>query len=170
MRRPFPPPLQASPSALLGSYLAELKRWVAKIATGYVLAAVMLVAGALSIAVALGVGAAALFHWLEVRYGPYAAYGTLGGLFLFGGIAGLFIGLQLLKRPAPPVPTPHRQARALQRAITTPAVARTFTTVYAGNRDRPDKVTQVLAGAAAVTLLGWIATSYVRRASGRRTK
>jgi len=172
MRLPEKPSSQASPSALLSSYIAELKRWAARIATGYALATAMLVAGAFSIAVALGIGMAALFHWLEVHYGPYVAYGMLGGLFLLGGIASLIIGLRLLRRPLPPVPYPYRQARALKRAITAPAVSRALTAVYAGNGARPDKVTQALACAAAVTLLGWIAASYVQRSSmaNRRTK
>jgi hypothetical protein len=172
MRRQQRTPSQASPSALLGSYVAELKRWAAGIATGYALAMAMLVAGAFSIAVALGIGVAALFHWLEVHYGPYVAYGALGGLFFLAGIASLLIGLRWLRRPLSPVPTPHRQARALKRAIAVPALSRAFTTVYAGNGAKPDKVTQALACAAAVTLLGWIATSYVRRSStvGRGAK
>lgn len=156
---------RASPSALLRSYITELNRWAAKIATGYALAAAIIVAGALSIAVALGIGMAALFHWLEAHYGPYVAYGTLGGLFLLGGIVSVIIGLRLLSRPLPPVPRPHRQARALRRAIVAPAVSRALTTVYVGNGTRPDKVTQALAGAAAVTLLGWIAALYVQRSS-----
>jgi hypothetical protein len=156
---------QASLSALLGSYIAELNRWAGKIATGYALATASLVAGALSIAVALSIGAAALFHWLEAHYGPYVAYGTLASLFLLGGIASLTIGLRLLGQRIPPVPRPRRQARAIKCAIAAPAVARALTTVYAGRATRADNVTQALAGAAAVALLGWIAASYVPRSS-----
>ena len=165
MRLPERTSSRASPSALLRSYMAELNRWAAKIATGYALATAILVAGVFSIAVALGIGVAALFHWLEVHYGPYVAYATLGGLFLLGGIAGFVIGLRLLRRPLPPLPRPRRQVRALKHAIAAPAVSRALSTVYVGNGTRPDKVTQALACAAAVTLLGWIAASYVQRSS-----
>jgi hypothetical protein len=154
---------QASLSELLGSYLVELKGWVARIKTGYALAATMLLAGALSIAIALGVGIAALFHWLAGLYGPYVGYGMLGGLFLLVGLVCIVVGLQRFKRPMPAIPLPRRQAQALKRAVAAPAVARLVTNAAGGSR--PDKVTQALAGAAAVALLGWIATSYVRRSS-----
>jgi hypothetical protein len=165
MRLPERTSSQPSPSVLLGWYVTELKRWSAKIATGYALAAALLIAGAFLIAVALGVGVAALFHWLEAHYGPYVAYGALAGLFSLIGIVSFFSGLRLLRRPLPPVPRPRRQARALKRAIALPAASRALTSVYFGNGTRPDKVTQALACAAAVTLLGWIAASYVRRPS-----
>jgi hypothetical protein len=153
---------RASLSELLGSYLADLKGWLARIKTGYALAATMLLTGGLSIAIALSVGIAALFHWLAALYGPYFAYGALGGLFLLVGFLSIVVGLQRLKRPMPPIPLPRRQARVLKRAIAAPAVARLVT---ATGGSRPDKVTQALAGAAAIALLGWIATSYVRRSS-----
>jgi membrane protein implicated in regulation of membrane protease activity len=115
---------QTSLSGLLGWYIADLNKWVAQIATGYALAVAMLIAGAFAIAVAVGVGAAACFHWLETCYGPYVAYGTLGGVFLLAGLVSVVIALRLLKRPNPPVPRPRRQARALKRAIATPVVSR----------------------------------------------
>jgi energy-converting hydrogenase Eha subunit A len=155
---------QTSLSGLLGWYIADLNKWVAQIATGYALAVAMLIAGAFAIAVAVGVGAAACFHWLETCYGPYVAYGTLGGVFLLAGLVSVVIALRLLKRPNPPVPRPRRQARALKRASATPVVSRALTTMYTGNGTGPDKVTQALAGAA-VALVGWIATSYARRSS-----
>jgi hypothetical protein len=155
---------------MLGSYLAELKGWAARIRTGYALAAAMLLAGGLSIAIALSIGIAALFHWLAGLYGPYVAYGVLGGLFLLVGLVSIAVGLQRLKRPMPPIPLPRRQTQVVKRAIAASAVTRLLTNA-AGAR-RPDKVTQALAGTAAVALLGWIAASYVRRSSAvdRRSK
>jgi len=162
MRLPERTSPQTSLSGLLGWYIGDLNKWVAQIATGYALAVAMLIAGAF--AVAVGVGAAACFHWLETCYGPYVASGTLGGVFLLAGLVSVVIALRLLKRPNPPVPRPRRQARALKRAIATPVVSRALTTMYTGNGTGPDKVTQALAGAA-VALVGWIATSYARRSS-----
>jgi hypothetical protein len=165
MRLPEKTSSQDLPSALLGSYMAELNRWAGKIAMGYALATALLVAGAFSIAVALSIGGAAVFHRLEAHYGPYVAYGTLGSLFLLGGIASLAVGLRMLGQPIPPAPRPRRLARAIKRAIAGPAVARALTTGHAGRGTRPDNVTQALAGAAAVALLGWIAASYAPRSS-----
>src|ERR1700679_3587624 len=142
MRLPERTSPQTSLSGLLVWYIANLNKWVAQIATGYALAMAMLIAGAF--AVAVGVGAAACFHWLETCYGPYVAYGTLGGVFLLAGLVSVVIALRLLKRPNPPVPRPRRQARALKRAIATPVVSRALTTMYTGNGTGPDKVTQPL--------------------------
>lgn len=165
MRTPERTSLPASPSGLLGSYVAELRGWVAQIATGYALAAAMLVAGGCSIAVAVGIGVAAVFHWLEARYGDYVAYGTLGGLFLLIGIVGVSVGVRLLGRRVPVPPRPRRQTRALKRAIALSAISRALDTRNAESGFRPDKVTQTLAGAAAAAFLGWIASSYIRRSS-----
>ena len=150
--------LQGSALGLIGSYLTDLRNWVGGIATGYVLGAAMLAAGVFSIGVAFGVGFAALFHWLEIRYGSYAAYGASGSLFLTVGVVGVVVGLGLLKRQTPPIPRPIQQTRALARAIKLPVI-------HSGNGARPDKLTQTLAGAAALALIGWIVTSYGRRSS-----
>jgi hypothetical protein len=104
MRHPNGTSRRPSPSGLLGRYVTDLNRWARRIITGYALTAAILVMGGCSILVALGVGAAALFHWLEVNYGPYVAYGGLGGFFLLLGIVCIIVGLQLLKRSIPPVP------------------------------------------------------------------
>src|ERR1700683_5036768 len=113
MRHPERTSSQALLSGLSGWYIADLNKWVLQIATGYALATAILVAGAFSIAIALGVAAAALFRWLETCYGSYVAYGSLGGVFLLAGVFSVIIGLRSLKRPMPPMPRPRRQARAL---------------------------------------------------------
>jgi hypothetical protein len=165
MRLPEKTSSQDFPSALLGSYMAELNRWAGKIA--------MVMrwqrhcwsrAHSRSPSLSASAGAA-VFHRLEAHYGPYVAYGTLGSLFLLGGIASLAIGLRMLGQPIPPAPRPRRLARAIKRAIAGPAVARALTTGHAGRGTRPDNVTQALAGAGAVALLGWIAASYAPRSS-----
>jgi hypothetical protein len=153
------------PSGLLGSYVTDLNQWARRIVTGYALAVAILVAGGCSIVVAFGIGAAALFHWLEINYGPYVAYGGFGGFFLLLGIACIIAGLQSLKRSIPSAPRPRRQIRALQRAAAVPIASRVLARINAGDAVKPDRITQALAGTAAVVLLGWIATSYIRRPS-----
>jgi putative superfamily III holin-X len=154
-------------TGLLGSYIADLSQWARRIATGYAMAAAILVVGGCFTVVAFGIGAAALFHWLEINYGPYIAYGGFGGLFLLLGIACIIVGLQSLKRSIPSVPRPRRQIQALQQAIAVPAASRVLARINAGDAVKPDRITQTLAGTAAVVLLGWIATSYIRRPSAQ---
>jgi hypothetical protein len=165
MRHPNGTSRRSLPSGLLGSYVTDLNRWARRIVAGYALAAAILVVGGCSTVVAFCIGAAALFHWLEVNYGPYAAYGGFGGFFLLLGIACIIVGLQSLKRSIPSVPRPRRQIHALQQAIAVPAASRVLATMYADDAVKPDKITQVLAGSAAIVFLGWIATSYIRRSS-----
>jgi hypothetical protein len=122
----------------------------------------MVVVGGISLVAALAVGLAAGFYWLDMHYGPYVAYGALASLLFLIGLGGVVAGLLLLKKSLPPIPRPERQARELKRAIAVPATARLITALH-GNPVRPDRTTQALAGAAAITLVGWIVTSYLRR-------
>ncbi|WP_249144177.1 hypothetical protein [Bradyrhizobium lablabi] len=136
-----------------------------RLATGYALALGLMLMGLISLVIAVGVGVAAAFHVIEVRYGAPLAYGVVGGLFLVLGIAGLLVGRGLLKRSAPPVPRPRRQADMLKRAVAVPVAARLISTSRMA-RVQADPVTQALAAAAAVTLVGWIAASRFKRRSG----
>jgi hypothetical protein len=120
-----------------------------------------MLAGAISIVMAVSVGFAAAFHFIEAQYGVYVAYGAIGGFLLVLGLLGLLTGRLLLKRPLPPVPRPRGQTDMLKRSIAAPLAAR-----LNSPSARVDPVTQVLAAAAAVTLVGWIAASRFNRNSG----
>lgn len=130
--------------------------------TGYALASGLILVGALSILVALGVGAGAAFHGVEMHHSSFVAYAVVGGFFFILGLIGLIAGRLLLRRPMAVVPRPRRQAEMLKRSTTVPIVTRLIST------SRPaaahaDSTTQALAGAAAVILVAWIATSHFSR-------
>ena len=66
-------------SSLIKSYVEELRNWATGRATGYGIAMALMLIGVLSIFAAIAVGAMALFHFLELRYGTYIACAALGG-------------------------------------------------------------------------------------------
>lgn len=97
----------------LHSYAADVRKWVANTMTGYAVAFGLILIGAISIVLTIGIGVAAAFHFIEVQYGVYVAYGVIGGASLLLGGAALLAGRMLLKRPPAPVPRPRRQTDML---------------------------------------------------------
>jgi hypothetical protein len=79
-------------SLVLHSYAVDLRKWGTRLVTGYAVAVGVMLAGAIFIIVAAGIGVAAAFHFLETRYGAPVAYGALGGVFLVLGLAQLLTG------------------------------------------------------------------------------
>ena len=150
-------------STILHSYARDLRRWTSGVVTGYALAFGLILAGALSTLVALGVGAGAAFHAIEMHHGSFVAYAVVGGFFLVLGLIGLIAGRLLLQRPMAAVPRPRRQVEILKRSIAVPVVTRQISTSRPGAALHADSTTQALAGAAAVMLLVWIATSRFSR-------
>jgi|GEM_PF-6636211 len=156
-----------SPSSLLSlifrSYLAELRRWIGQVMTGYALACAFMLVGAVSLLIAIGIVVAAGVHALEVRYDIWIAYAVVGGAFLLLGLLGLALGRAILARPAPAVPRPARQADMLKRAIAVPVAARLIATSRSARGTSLDATTQALAAGAAVLLIGWFAASRFSR-------
>jgi len=73
--------------ALGRSYASDLRRWAVKLAAGYGIAAALLLGGILAVFGAIAVGAVALFHFIDLRYGPDIAFAALGsGLLLLAAI------------------------------------------------------------------------------------
>ncbi|MGF6308794.1 hypothetical protein ABIB82_002431 [Bradyrhizobium sp. i1.8.4] len=153
----------SSLSLVFRSYLADLRQWIGQVMTGYALACGFLLVGAASLLVAIGIGVAAGFHALEVRYDIWIVYAVVGGAFLLFGLMGLVVGRVLLARPTPAVPRPGRQAEMLKRAIAVPVAARLIATSRSAAGTGVDTTTQALAAAAAVLLVGWFAASRFRR-------
>jgi len=148
-------------SALWGSYAADLKGWVVGLVTGYGIAAALLVGGVLAVFAAIAVGAMALFHFIELRYGANTAFAALGGGLLALGAILLLAGWLMIGRRAAPIPRPHRQFRAAKNMLVGGTVARAVTTLHRGEAVKPDAMTQVLLGAAAVLAAGWIVTTHL---------
>ena len=142
-------------SALVGSYGADLRGWVAGLATKYGIAAALMLGGILAIFAAITVGAIALFHFLELRYGANVAFAALGGGLLVLAAILLLAGWLTLQRHVP-VPRPERQLRAARQMLVGTTISRTVTALHDTEATKPDATTQVLLGAAAVAAIGWL--------------
>ncbi len=167
------------------SYLRDRTNQAAGTVTSYAVAAGLFTAAGIFAIAACLVGMDALFRWVEIHYGLFWAFGTVGGLLML--IAGICAGLAAsrLKRPPPHFPSltsrlrvavtanplkaaPTEAEEATAAALVTPAE---LTGRAGANRRKP--VTAPLrdnrsaqAGVILVaTLLGWVA---VRRKSQKR--
>lgn len=148
---------------MVTSYVGDLRNWVSSLGSRYAMATGLMAVGAVSLIVATGVGIAAGFHALEIRYGIWIAYAAIGGAFALIGIAGLVAGQLVLNRPAASVPTPQRQMKALKGSMISAVGAQL---ALRGQSSQADPVTRVLAAGAAATLLGWVAITYLQRRRG----
>jgi hypothetical protein len=118
---------------------------------------VLLLSVAAGLVAAIGVGLAALFHWLEAKYGPYAAYGLIASLLLILTLIGALAGILLLKKPLPPLPDPRQPVKAAGRAV---ASETAVTLASAPNAlMRANRRMQVMIGLAAACFLGWLVSS-----------
>lgn len=148
-------------SALFSSYAADLKGWAASRAAGYGVAAALVAGGILALFGAIAVGAMALFAFLELRYGANTAFAALGfGLLGLGAIL-LLSGYLMLGRKAAPLPRPDRQFRAARNMLVGSTVARAMTRLNTSEAAKPDAMTQVLLGGAALLAAGWIITTRI---------
>ena len=152
------------------AYMRDRSEQGTSIAVSYATAAGLYAAAGIFLIATLLVGAAALFRWVEIKYGLFPAFGVTGGLLLL--LAALFAGLAAarLKKPSRQFPTlssrlrvavnaaPARQSAApAQRSAppaefkpSTPPRPRTAT----GGDSGPLKAGLLLAA----TLAGWALT------------
>jgi hypothetical protein len=148
-------------SGLVGSYVADLRGWAAKLAADYGIAAALMLGGILAVFGAIAVGAVALFHFLELRYGPEIAFAALGGGLLVLAAILLLAGWGMMKRGAPPLPRPREQARAAKQMLMGSTISRAVSSLRANEAAKPDATTQLLLGAAAVVAVGWLVFHHV---------
>ncbi len=153
--------------ALAGSYVGDLRGWVAGIAAGYGIAAALMLGGILAVFGAITVGAIALFHFIELRYGTNIAFAALGGGLLALALLLFLAGWLVLKRRAPPLPRPREQARAAKQMLMGSTISRAVAALRQNEAARPDATTQILLGAAAVVAMGWLAASHFGAHAGR---
>jgi hypothetical protein len=127
----------------------------------YAMAVILLLSAGASMIGAIGVGLAALFHWLEASYGSDAAYGIVAGLLTFLAFVGALAGILLLKQPLPPVPSPMRQVKEAGRSVAGDAML----AVSAPHKAlmKADPVTEAMIGLAAACLVGWLVSSRLGR-------
>jgi hypothetical protein len=75
------------------------------IVASYAVAAGLYAAAAIFLIAAALVGVAALFRWIEINYGPFWAFGAVGGLLLLIAIVCAGLAASKLKRPTKPFPS-----------------------------------------------------------------
>jgi len=148
------------------SYAGDLRGWIGGLTLRYAIAVVLLLSAGASIIAAIGVGIAALFHWIEVNYGANEAYAIVAGLLVFLGIVGALIAWMLLRRALPPLPRPGRQAKAVGRSVAADAILAASMPHKA--LVKTDPVTEVMIGLAAACLVGWLVSSRMGRSRKAR--
>jgi hypothetical protein len=152
--------------ALFGSYARDLRGWVASLATGYGIAAALMLGGVLALFGAIAVGAVALFHVIELRYGTNIAFAALGGGLIVLALILLLAGWLMLQRRTP-MPRPERQFRAAKQMLVGSTISRAVTALRDTEAGRPDATTQVLLGAAAAVAVGWLVFHHTGPAASR---
>jgi hypothetical protein len=147
------------------AYGQELRGWASGITVRYGIAVALLLSAGAGIIAAIGVGIAALFHWLETAYGAYPAYGIVSGLLLLLAAASALTAIALLKQGLPPLPRPHRHAAAAGRSV----AARAVLAASSPHKSlmKADPVTEVMIGLAAACLVGWLASSRMGKSQPR---
>jgi Putative Actinobacterial Holin-X, holin superfamily III len=157
------------------SYVRDRTDQATGAVTSYAVAAGLFAVGGIFLIAACLVGLIALFRWVEMHYGPFPAFGVVGGLLLL--IAAVCAGLAIvkLKRPAPEFPSlgsrlrvaliggsAQRQMQRLDdRPLSEPTAAAAH--AYDEPQSAPDQRgggidRNVQAGlVAAALLLGWVA-------------
>ena len=157
---------RAGVSALLRSYVADLRGWVGKLAGGYAVAVAILVGSVLALFAAVAVGVTVLFHVIERHYGADVAYGSIGGGLFILAIALFLIGWAMLRRRIPPLPRPHRQAEAAKRRLIGPAALSAAGWSRAVT-EKADPTTKLFIAVATTMLLGWVVAVWLRSSSQR---
>ncbi|MBV9460266.1 MAG: hypothetical protein JO141_22535 [Bradyrhizobium sp.] len=140
-------------SGFVRSYGRDLRGWASGILIRYAVAVILLLGAAAGLIAAIGVGADALFHWLETNYGLATAYEVIAGILAGLGIASAVIGVAMLKAAPPPLPRPHPHARAAASKATM-ALA-----MPARGLAKSDRTTEVMIGLAAACVAGWLVFS-----------
>jgi hypothetical protein len=87
------------------SYMRDRSEQTQGIAVSYAVAAGLYAAAGVFLIATLLVGAAALFRWVELRYGLFHAFGASGGLLLVLAIAFAALAASRLKRPSKQFPS-----------------------------------------------------------------
>ena len=98
------------------SYLRDRTNQATGTATSYAVAAGLFAAAGIFLIAACLVGITALFRWIEIEYGLFWAFGTVGALLLV--IAAICAGLAAnrLKRPTPHFPSLASRLRVALKA------------------------------------------------------
>ena len=160
------------------SYLRDRTNQATDTATSYAVAAGLFAAAGIFLIAACLVGAAALFRWIELRYGLFPAFGAIGAVLLVIAAISAAMAASRLKRPPPNFPSLTSRLRvAIKSSPVKPdrveAAQDTAETILLAPRNnrRPIRAMRdnrnIQAGLIlTATLLGWAA---LRRRQVRRT-
>jgi hypothetical protein len=158
--RPFLP--VRSVGGELRAYGREVRTWMTGLLTGYAVAVALLLAAFVGLMGAIAVGLGALFHYVELKYGIWIAYGSIGGLLIVLAILAAAIGVAKLKKQAPPLPSPRRHAKAASRMVAAESIG---AVAASGQAMAARPVLPTAIGLASIGLLGWLIAA--RRNAGR---
>jgi hypothetical protein len=141
----------------LQSWAADLKGWTTAIIIRYAIAVALMLASTAGLVGAISVGIAALFHWIEIKYGLNAAYAAVAGLLVVLALLSAGIAMVLLKGKLPPIPRPKRHhGKAAGRSLAARAM---LATTSSKGLLKTDAATEIMIGLAAACLVGWLAAS-----------
>jgi hypothetical protein len=159
------------------SYLRDRTNQATGTAASYAVAAGLFAAAGIFLIAACLVGMTALFRWIEINYGLFAAFGTIGALLLLIAAICAALAAMRLKRPSPHFPSLASRLRVAVagtadpqkvEALLSPSAARSRLnharpkTQYGTAWNSREIRTGLILGA---TLLGWAAA---RRRQARR--
>jgi len=171
------------------SYLRDRTNQATGTATSYAIAAGLFAAAGIFLIAAVLVGVTALFRWIEINYGLFQAFGTIGGLLVVIAAICAGVAASRLKRPAPKFPSltsrlrvainanPIKPARVEAARDTAAAILREPPTPVTGTSRRTRRIQpraardaqKIQAGlVVAATLLGWAATRRRQQARAER--
>jgi len=158
------------------SYLRDRTRQATGTATSYAVAAGLYAAAGVFLLAACLVGFVALFRWIEINYGQFAAFGVIGGLLLLLALVCAGVAGARLKRPPPHYPS---LASRLRVAVAAPVVRapppgevdpdaiplapRASASSFRSRPGRPNPYGVPLGLAVTALLVGWAATRRRRR-------
>jgi hypothetical protein len=146
----------------LRAYGREVRAWSTGLLTRYAIAAALLLAAFAGLMGAIAVGLGALFHFVELRYGTWIAYESIGGLLVVLAMLAAALGIAKLRQEAPSPPDPRRHAKAASRIVAADSIGALAASSQAVAA-RP--LLPAAIGLASVGLLGWLIAS--RRNAGR---
>lgn len=146
----------------LRAYGRDVRAWSTGILVRYVMAVSLLLAALAGLIGAIAVGLGALFHFLDLKYGTWTAYGSLAGLLIGLTIVAAALGIAKLKQEVSAPPSPQRHAKAASRIV----VAESMGALAGSGRAMAARpVLPAAIGLASVGLLGWLIAS--RRGASR---
>ena len=102
------------------SYLRDRTNQATGTVTSYAIGAGLFAAAGVFLIAACLVGAAALFRWIEVKYGLFFAFGAVGALLLVLAAICAALAVSSIKRPPPQFPSLTSRLRVAIRANPSP--------------------------------------------------